>query len=68
MPSKRTNHSKHGAKKSAKKAQTPVATYQRTTLRRVHTTPAGSAADIRATLGITKDDLKAALTAIDSAL
>ena len=68
MPSKRTNHSRHKVKKPVKKAHIPDASYQRKTLRRVHTTPAGTAADIRATLGITKDDLEAALTAIDSAL
>jgi hypothetical protein len=68
MPAKRTNHSKPRARKSAKKALTPGASHQLTTLRRLHTTPAGTAADIRAALGITKDDLEAALTAIDSAL
>ena len=68
MPSKSTNHSRHVAKKSAKKVHAPVASSRRTTLRRIHTTPAGTAADIRASLGITKDDLEAALTAIDSAL
>lgn len=68
MPSKGTNHSKHKAKKSAKKAHAPVASYRRTALRRIHTTPAGTAAEIRATLGITEDDLEAALTAIESVL
>jgi hypothetical protein len=47
---------------------TPVTSRRQPILRRIHTTPAGTAADIRASLGITKADLEAALTAIESAL
>jgi len=68
MPAKSTNHSRHAAKKSAKKDHAPVTSRRRPTMRRIHTTPAGTAADIRASLGITKADLEAALTAIESAL
>ena len=68
MPSKSTNHSRHATKKSAKMVHTPVTSRRQPILRRIHTTPAGTAADIRASLGITKADLEAALTAIESAL
>ena len=66
MPSKTTNHSKRTTKKSAKKAL--ASPRRRTTLRRIHTAPAATAADIRASLGISKADFEAALTAIESAL